>query len=262
MSGDLQDYYTNISKLGGDAGYIVVNPTANRTLYGRSWSYLGDNDSQIFSIMERVKKVFHVMEERVHITGFSQGAGMTWRFICKYPHYIASAAPIGFGAGDPINFEEPVRIRKFKNDLKNNEIQSAVIYADREHFANMHYLTGFDPRFEEALLIINVSEDVSYLITGPENQGYSNISEINLIKKNFPTFGLLGQDRRTTSSLENILFECNLKDKKKCGVVGWKYFTSDEFEKPEGKFDIPNYILNSIETVSYTHLTLPTNREV
>ena len=126
MSGDLQDYYTNISKLGGDAGYIVVNPTANRTLYGRSWSYLGDNDSQIFSIMERVKKVFHVMEERVHITGFSQGAGMTWRFVCKYPHYIASAAPIGFGAGDPINFEEPVRIRKFQNCF-NQQID--ILYA-------------------------------------------------------------------------------------------------------------------------------------
>ena len=142
------------------------------------------------------------------------------------------------------------RLRKFKNDLKNNKMQSAIIYADREHFANMHYLTGFDPRFEEALLIINVSEDVSYLITGPENQGYSNISEINLIKKNFPTFGLLGQDRRTTSSLENILFECNLKDKKNCGVVGWKYFISDEFAKPEETFDIPNYILTSIEKVT------------
>ena len=142
------------------------------------------------------------------------------------------------------------RLIKFKNDLKNHEMQSAVIYADREHFANMHYLTGFDPRFEEALLIINVSDDISYLITGPENQGYSNISEINLIKKNFPTFGLLGQDRKKTSSLENILFECNLKDQKNCGVVGWKYFISDEFEKPEETFDIPNYILNSIEKVT------------
>ena len=34
MTGDLQDYYTNISKYGGDAGYIVINPTAKRTSYG------------------------------------------------------------------------------------------------------------------------------------------------------------------------------------------------------------------------------------
>ena len=28
-----------------------------------------------------------------------------------------------------------------------------VVYADREHSANMAYLTGFDPRFEEAVLV-------------------------------------------------------------------------------------------------------------
>src|SRR5260221_13029449 len=27
-----------------------------------------------------------------------------------------------------------------------------IVYADREHFANLAYLKGFDPRFEEALL--------------------------------------------------------------------------------------------------------------
>ena len=142
------------------------------------------------------------------------------------------------------------RIKKLKTDLKNNKIESAIIYADREHFANMHYLTGFDPRFEEALLIINTKEDFSYLITGPENQGYSNISKINIIKKEFPTFGLLGQNREASFSLEDILIDCNLKNKKKCGVVGWKYFTSVEFEKPDSIFDIPNYILNSLVKVT------------
>ena len=29
-----------------------------------------------------------------------------------------------------------------------------VIWADREHSANLAYLTGFDPRFEEAMLIV------------------------------------------------------------------------------------------------------------
>ena len=141
------------------------------------------------------------------------------------------------------------RLRKFKNDLKKNNLDSAIIYADREHFANMQYLTGFDPRFEEALLIINNSEDESYLITGPENQGYANISEINLIKKNFPTFGLLGQNRENSLSLEDIFFECNLKKNKNCGVVGWKYFISHEFNKPDKIFDLPNYIINSITKV-------------
>ena len=29
-----------------------------------------------------------------------------------------------------------------------------VVYADREHNANLSHLTGFDPRFEEAVLIV------------------------------------------------------------------------------------------------------------
>ena len=29
-----------------------------------------------------------------------------------------------------------------------------VVYADREHSANLAYLTGFDPRFEEAMLVL------------------------------------------------------------------------------------------------------------
>ena len=29
-----------------------------------------------------------------------------------------------------------------------------VIYGDREHAANLSYLCGFDPRFEEALLVL------------------------------------------------------------------------------------------------------------
>ena len=136
MTGDLQDYYTNISKFGGDAGYIVINPTAKRGVYGRSWDYQGTNDPQIFSVIERVKKVFKVMEERVHITGFSQGAGMTWRLICKYPNYFASAAPIGFGAGDPLNFNGPVRIKNFTNCFKE---QIDILYAHGKKDEIVHY---------------------------------------------------------------------------------------------------------------------------
>src|SRR5262249_18321563 len=29
-----------------------------------------------------------------------------------------------------------------------------VVYADREHFANLAFFSGFDPRFEEAILVL------------------------------------------------------------------------------------------------------------
>ena len=34
------------------------------------------------------------------------------------------------------------------------DLDCLVIYGDREHAANIHWATGFDPRFEEALLIL------------------------------------------------------------------------------------------------------------
>ena len=39
-----------------------------------------------------------------------------------------------------------------------------VVYADREHSANLAYLTGFDPRFEEALLIVGPAGDPTLLV--------------------------------------------------------------------------------------------------
>ena len=32
-----------------------------------------------------------------------------------------------------------------------------VVWADREHSANLAYLSGFDPRFEEAVLIVGTT---------------------------------------------------------------------------------------------------------
>jgi len=39
-----------------------------------------------------------------------------------------------------------------------------VVYADREHSANLSYLTGFDPRFEEALLVVGPTGDPAILV--------------------------------------------------------------------------------------------------
>ena len=49
-------------------------------------------------------------------------------------------------------------------------LDALVIYADREHTANLTYLTGFDPRFEEALMIV-VPDAEPTLLAGPENLG-------------------------------------------------------------------------------------------
>ena len=50
--------------------------------------------------------------------------------------------------------EFAARIQAARAAMEPRGLTHLVVYADREHLANLAYLTGFDPRFEEALLIL------------------------------------------------------------------------------------------------------------
>jgi hypothetical protein len=128
-------------------------------------------------------------------------------------------------------------------------LNALIVYADREHFANLAYLTGFDPRFEEALLVLVPGRD-PLLITGPENQGYSEISPIDLERILYPPFGLLGQDRSRTSGLTGIFMDAGLKKGWRIGVAGWKYFGKQETATPETWLETPAYIVDTLRSIA------------
>lgn len=48
--------------------------------------------------------------------------------------------------------------------LKEQKLDVLMIYADREHGANFAYLTGFEPRFEEAVLVLHADGNVYFLL--------------------------------------------------------------------------------------------------
>ena len=62
MDARIQDRNTRLSELGGEKGYIVLNPQAKRTLQGRSWS--SEDDKKVLAVVNSVEKVFQVMKER------------------------------------------------------------------------------------------------------------------------------------------------------------------------------------------------------
>src|SRR3954462_8053435 len=43
------------------------------------------------------------------------------------------------------------RMASFRQRVQADGYDVAIVYGDREHFANLTYLTGYDPRFEEAM---------------------------------------------------------------------------------------------------------------
>ncbi len=128
-------------------------------------------------------------------------------------------------------------------------LDAIVVYADREHTANLTYLTGFDPRFEEALLII-APDLTPTLLAGPENLGRANDAAIEVEARLYPPFGLLGQDRTTTPALAEVLRNAGISANQRIGVLGWKYFGPDEAAKPESWLEIPSYIADTLRQIA------------
>ena len=97
MSGKMEDNNTGLAALGREHGYIVVNPSATPAPPLASWDSGGADDSKLYDFVQQAISAFGVDEKRIHVTGFSQGGGMTWRFICDYSELLASAAPAALG---------------------------------------------------------------------------------------------------------------------------------------------------------------------
>src|SRR5687768_1104428 len=66
-----------------------------------------------------------------------------------------------------------------------------LIYGDREHFANLAYLTDHDPRFEEALLVISSKGGRPILLLGNEGLGYAELSPVDMDRRLYQGFSLL-----------------------------------------------------------------------
>jgi Xaa-Pro aminopeptidase len=128
-------------------------------------------------------------------------------------------------------------------------LDTVVVYADREHSANISYLTGFDPRFEEALLIIH-PRGTPVLLAGPENRGFAATAKVPLDVRLYPPFGLMGQERGKTRPLADMLREAGISAGAKIGIAGWKYYGASEAEHPELWSEAPSFIVDTIRTIA------------
>src|SRR3569623_3437303 len=124
-------------------------------------------------------------------------------------------------------------------------IDALLIYADREHSANLAWLTGFDPRFEEALLVIAPGSTPT-LLAGPENLGRAQKSAIEAEARLYPPFGLMGQDRSQTPDLEEVLTSAGIARNHRVGVLGWKYYGAIESPRPDSWFETPAFIIDTL----------------
>ena len=125
---------------------------------------------------------------------------------------------------------------------------SLLIYADRELSANLAWLTGFDPRVEEALLVLAPGQTPT-LMAGPENLGRAQKATIEVEARLYPPFGLMGQDRSQTPQLEEVLTSAGVGRNQRVGVAGWKYFGPHESSRPDTWFETPSFIVDTLRQI-------------
>src|ERR1700732_3819162 len=116
-----------------------------------------------------------------------------------WPDFGVAARPAA-----PATSELQSRIDNLRAGMEERKLTHTVVYADREHFANLAYLTGFDPRFEESLLIVG-RRATPLILVGNECEAYLGISPLlkagRLRHERFQQFSLLGQPRERSRLL-------------------------------------------------------------
>lgn len=140
------------------------------------------------------------------------------------------------------------RIERARARAEEHGFDALVVYADREHFANLAYLTGYDPRFEEALLVLAPGRQPSLLV-GNEGMAYSAVSPVQLERVLYQTFSLPGQPRSSSATLRELLTDAGLRAGLSVGLVGWKYFVREETDEPDEWLELPAFIVDVLRQI-------------
>lgn len=121
-----------------------------------------------------------------------------------------------------------------------------VVYGDREHAANLHWLTGFDPRFEEAVLV--VTRDDALLLAGNECLPYTGVSPLvraGDIRVGHCASLSLPSQPRGGRRLDQWLSEL-IPAGADVGAVGWKWFGPDEVADPASALSVPAFVADPL----------------
>ncbi len=158
-----------------------------------------------------------------------------------------SLPDFGMAQVEPV-LQKPIyeqRLQKLRKLMVQKRLEIIVVYGDKEHNANTTYICGYDPRFEESILIIG-REGIPALLVGNEGWGYAELAPLPIKRILFQSLSLMGQDRSKSKRLHTIFMEEGITANTRVGVAGWKYFSSDEMDEPDHQFEVPHYIVDTI----------------
>ena len=159
--------------------------------------------------------------------------------------------PDEVAAADPPAIDAAEYERRCDETLARAGTAWVAVYGDREHSANLLYLTGFDPRFEEALLLLGPGRR-RLLLVGNEGIVHAVVAGLPLEIELFQGFSLMGQPRESTPRLDRVLDGAGLESGDRVGIVGWKYLTAAESDDPSRPAWAPAVVVDGLRRITGT----------
>jgi hypothetical protein len=135
------------------------------------------------------------------------------------------------------------RVERLRERAAERGYDRLVAYADREHSANLAFLTGFDPRFEEAVLVLGPTGDPAILV-GNECYGLAGAAPLAMRRVLFQELSLPGQPRNRSRSLAEILGDEGIGPGSRLGVIGWKTHARPAM------LDAPAYLVDELRLLA------------
>lgn len=140
--------------------------------------------------------------------------------------------------------EMAARLAAIRRKMAGRGLDRLVIYGDREHFGNIAWATGFDPRFEEAVLII-APTGAPLLVAGNEGLAFTAVAPMvqsgEMRTVLCPSLSLISQPRTGGMRLADIV-AAEIPARASVGTAGWKYYGPDEVDDPAHTLEIPALI--------------------
>jgi Xaa-Pro aminopeptidase len=131
------------------------------------------------------------------------------------------------------------RLERLRERMEERRYDRIVVYADREHSANLAYLTGFDPRFEEAVLIVAATGEPAILV-GNECYGMAGAAPLPMRRHYFQDLSLPSQPRDRSRPLAEILGDEGIALGSRLGIVGWKPYADRTM------LDVPSFLADAL----------------
>ena len=135
------------------------------------------------------------------------------------------------------------RLQRLRERAEAAGFDRLLVYADREHSANLSYLTGFDPRFEEAILVV-AATGTPVVLVGNECYGMAGAAPLPMDRVLFQDLSLPSQPRDRSKPLAEILGDAGIGAGSRVGVVGWKTYA-----RPE-QLDAPAFLVDELRALT------------